>query len=447
MDYDVGIIGGGPGGYTAALRVAALGGTVVLIERETAGGVCLHRGCIPTKHLLSVCGLVESAAVSGKRGVKTEFKGIDLDRIRSGKNDVVGRLARSLERLLDERGVERVRGEGGLAGAGAVSIDGSTRVTVGSIIIATGSMPAPLPGGIVNGRSCWTSREALRLEAVPEALLVIGGGAIGCELATIFNGLGSGVTIVEAMEEILPFMDGEVGAELRKHLRRAGVTVLTGSSLVSVDAGGNAVVRTPKGERNLMADITLVAVGRVPVLPAFPEGMLEMDGRSIRVGDDMRTSIPSVFAVGDVTGKGMLAHLAAAQARVAAANAMGGAARMDYSAVPNCIFTHPEVASVGIGEGEAISRGYSVKVGRTDYRAIGLAHATGEIAGFAKVLCDSGRGTVLGAQIIGARATDLIAEMTVAVKLGLKAKELAGVIHAHPTYGEVVAEALEKCAL
>ena len=446
MNYNVGIIGGGPGGYSAALRVAALGGSVVLIERERVGGVCLHRGCIPTKHVLSACGMIDEAVKSGKRGVELEVGCVDLQRIAEVSRAVVERLAKSMERLLDESGVERVRGEGGVEGEGVISVDGGTRITAASIILATGSMPAAIPGGVVRGGSCWTSREALRLEKVPGALLIVGGGAIGCEFATIYNSLGSRVTIVEAMEEILPSFDGDVGAELRKHLRRSGVNVFAGSSLVSVNAGGEAVVRTPKGERSLRVDTTLVAIGRVPVLPAFPEGMLEMEGRSIRAGDDMRTSSPSVFAVGDVTGRLLLAHVATAQGRVAADNAMGGDSRMDYSAVPSCIFTHPEVASVGMGEEEAAARGCPVRVGRADYRAIGLAHATGEIAGFAKVLCDPGSGTVLGAQIIGARATDLIAEIAAAVKLRLTASDLAGVIHAHPTYGEVLAEAIERIA-
>ena len=443
MDYDVVIIGGGPGGYTAALRAAALGARVALIEKERVGGVCLHWGCIPTKHLLGICvARGEAEGLTARDGIGPP----DMRRIADEKTKIVERLARSLERLLDDGGVERIRGEGSIADENLVHIDGGTRLSSGSIIAATGSRPATLPGSAVRGVEVWTSRDALSAETVPENLLIVGGGAIGCEFAAIYAGLGSSVTVVEAMGEILPSMDAEVGAELRKHFRRAGVTVLTGSKLLSADGGG-CVVEAPKGERRVMADALLVAVGRVPVLPDFPKGMIEVEGGGIRVGDDMRTSCPSVFAAGDVTGCYMLAHAAAAQGRVAAANAAGGDERMEYHAVPSCVFTHPEVASVGMSEAEARGRGHSVRTGRAEYRALGIAHASGETAGFAKVVCDGERGTVLGAQIIGARATDLIAELTVAVKLGLTASQLSGVIHAHPTYSEVVAEALEAVAL
>jgi dihydrolipoamide dehydrogenase len=448
-DYDLIVIGGGPGGYVAAIRALQLGLRVAVIEERDMGGTCLNRGCIPTKVLLHAAELYQSVAQAAAYGIQAAVSGLDYGRLAKKKDAVVGKLRRGIVSLIKNHGGVILEGRGSIQDRHTVIVEGPARstLTTGKIIIATGSKPSrpPIPG--LDGDNILDSDGVLALTACPERVIIIGGGVIGVEFATVFNGLGQSVALIEMMDALVPGMDADLSAALRASLEKKGVRVLTGSRVQSLQSGP-AVACTctnrQTGEtETLTGDIALVAVGRT----ARSENLgLEQLGLQtpkgvIPVDENMETSIPGIYAVGDVTGRAWLAHAASAQGLIAAAHAAGVPNSLDDRIVPSCLYTSPEIAWVGLTEAEAIRRGYAIKTGRFLATANGRSLLMDEKEGFVKIITDAKTGEILGAHIMAARATDLIAEVCVAMKLESTIEEVADTIHPHPTISEMVMEA------
>lgn len=445
----ISIIGGGPGGYVAAIRAAQLGAEVTLVERGKLGGTCLNAGCIPTKALLHTAELYEQAVAGAAHGVVCQPV-VDFSRVQARKQEVVDRLVGGVTRLLRSNRVTVLRGTARLTGARTVAVttaDGQTTLTPDRLILAVGSVPVmpPIPG--IDSPQCIDSTGALALTEVPRRLLVIGGGVIGVEFATVYASLGSEVTIVELLEQILSPADAELAAIVRSGLVARGVRVLTGARVVSIaDRGAAAAVEvtTDGGSEAIEAEKVLVSVGRradTAALGLDDVGIVHDRGR-ITVDASQRTNVDGVYAIGDCTGGSMLAHVASAQGEVSAEHAMGHASAYDGRTSPACVYTNPEYAGVGLTEEQAKARGYDYVVGRFPLAANGKSLI---VAGDGMVKLIAGRryGEILGVHMVGPRATDLIAEGALAIGLEATVDEFIGTIHAHPT----VAEAMREAAL
>jgi len=448
---DIAVIGGGPGGYVAALRAASLGAKVALIEADEVGGTCLNRGCIPTKALLCSAEVYEQSRTAAEFGVIAEPPKADLSAMVKRMDAVVSQLRKGVELLLKTRGVKLIKAKGSLLSPGKIaarSQEGEEIISAEKVILATGSAPArpPIPGADSEG--VITSNEILWLKEAPRSLAIIGAGAIGLEFGYLFSVLGSKVTILEMLPRILPTEDEEISTELARAFRRRGLEIYAPARVSEIRAANTSKqVHYHYQEKDAIAeaDLVLMATGRVP----YTEGLgletvsMEMEGRAIKANGRLETSLPGVYAIGDVIGGLQLAHKASAEGKVAAGNALGGEVEMDYRAVPACVYTHPQAASVGLNEAQATASGKKVKVGRFPFRALGKAVAIGERTGFVKLVADAETGVLLGAQTIGPQVTDIIAEAALAVQMGLSAKQVAETIHAHPTLAESVQEAAE----
>lgn len=448
-DVELAILGGGPAGYLAAVRAAQLGVSVAIVEREEFGGVCLNRGCIPTKALLRT---VELAAL-GRRG--QEFGVIGLSPAvswpagHSRKDRVVKSLRMGVEHLLDNDSIRIVRGQGSIVNERQLAVetaDGTVDIQCKKMLVATGSMPVRpnIPG--IESPVVLTSDELLATEEVPKQLAIIGGGVIGLEFAQMFNGLGTKVTIIEMAEQVLPQEGSELAGEVLKSIKRQGIQVYLASTVteITADGVGAKIKFQTKGKDGLVdADYVLLAVGRKPAVPAELIALGAATGvqGALVVNEHMETNIPGIYAAGDVTGGKLLAHKAYAEGRVAVENAVGASQTLNYQAVPSCVYIQPELATVGMNEAEAAAQGREVRTGRFYFRNNGRALALGEREGLVKVVADSRTHTVLGAQIFGPQATELISELTLAVSLGLRAEVLADLVHPHPTLSEAVMEA------
>lgn len=449
-EVDVLVVGGGPGGYVAALRAAQLGAKVALVEREHLGGVCLNYGCIPTKALLRTVEVLELVRRAGEFGVVVDEPRLDWPAAQQRKDAVVSQLVGGVSRLLERRGVEVVWGEARLRAPRQVEVRAKVGTQVWqarNVILATGSRAAmpPVPG--LEGEKVWTSREALALERLPASLLVVGGGPVGLEFAALFSACGVQVTVVEMLDRLAPGLDRDIGESLAWVLEQRGVGVRVGTRVAAVEHGADGLrvqVTGPAGEEYLEVEAVLVAAGRAPNVEGLGlEGAGVRHGRGgIAVDDRMQTNVPGVYAVGDVTGGTMLAHVAMHEGVVAAENALGHERRMDRKAVPSCIFTEPEVASVGLSEEAAREAGYEVQVGKFPFANNGKAVAMGEVEGFVKVVASQRFGEVLGVHVVGPHASDLVLEGTLAMVLEATLDELEASIHPHPTLGEAVAEAV-----
>ncbi|WP_273484851.1 dihydrolipoyl dehydrogenase [Desulforamulus ruminis] len=450
--FDVVVIGGGPGGYTAAAKAAALGGKVALVEKRSLGGTCLHQGCIPTKTLLKSTEVLETVKKAKEYGVETGSPEVSLAKLLSRRQAVIKRLNTGVEFLMKSSKVSVFQGEGKITAVNEVTVSTPAEQKIlktAKIIIATGSRPAFIPGLIPDGEKILDSNHALMLTDIPNSLLIIGGGAIGVEFASIYHKLGSKVTLVEAMEQILPFADEEVSSGLRQLMAREKISILTGakvSGITPLEDGLVVKVDTPKGPQEFKVDKVLVAVGRRPNMEnlGLEEIGVELEKGKIVVDSGMATNVPNIFAIGDAAGGILLAHVASAEGVVAAVNAMGGHKKMDYAVVPSCIYTSPELASVGITEAQAKSQGIQVVVGRSQFTGSGKALAMGENKGLVKIIADAEKGKILGIHILGPQATSLIAEAALAIRLGATAEDLAETIHAHPSLPETVMEAADQ---
>jgi len=450
-DVDVCIIGTGPGGYIAAVRAAQLGMKVAVVEREELGGVCLNRGCIPTKAMLRSAELFMTMQHSAEYGILAENVTVDFSKVVARREKVVKQLTGGVGGLLKSYGVEVVKGTATLAERGKVRVSGGTDATVNAknVIIATGSSPANLPIPGADGPGVIDSDGALALTEIPKSMLIIGGGAIGTEWACVFGAFGTKVTVVEMMPTLLPLEDEEMGRTLARSLQRQGVTMHTEAKLEEISQGddgqsvGVLTLKDGKQER-VSAEKVLVGVGRKPNSADLGLEALgvTLDRRGfVEVDEYLRTSAGNVYAIGDVTGKQLLAHLAMHQG-VSAAEAIAGKGHpMDYKVVPACTYTHPEVASVGLSEKKAREQGYDVRIGKFPFQANGRALTHGDAEGMVKIVADAKYGELLGVHIIGPTASELIPEAALGIRLESTLEDIAHTIHAHPTMAEAVGQA------
>jgi dihydrolipoamide dehydrogenase len=453
QSFDVTVIGSGPGGYVAAIRAAQLGLKTALVEKAPAlGGTCLHIGCIPTKALLHSADVLEGARDAARFGVATGEVRLNLAAVHKHKADVIRRQATGLDFLMKKNQVTVVRGHGRLKGPGVVEVSGGPgapqTLATRHVVLATGSAPKMLPGLKPDGARVITSNEALGLEFVPKSMIVLGAGAVGVEFASIYLRFGSAVTLVEMLPRVLPIEDEEIAAELHKALRRRGVEVRVGTKVEGVkaaDKGVEVTVRSEKGgSETLKADVVLVAVGRRPVTEDLGiEGTrIELQRGFVKVDGLMRTGEPSVYAIGDLLATPMLAHLASHEGIVAAEAIAGRKPEpIDYDRVPNCTYSDPEVASVGLTEQAAKARGHRVRVGRFPFPPLGKGRILNAQEGFVKLVGDERYDELLGIHVIGPKATELIGEGSLALRLEATVEELFHVIHAHPTLSEAMGEA------
>ena len=445
------ILGAGPGGYVAAIRAAQLGAKVTVIENRALGGVCLNWGCIPSKALLSVVELGEKLKKAHDLGLRlSDSPTYDPAQMVARKNRVVHGLVNGIATLFKHWGVSHVQGTGRLVNDRTVRVtfaDGTeTSVQADGIIIATGSSPAVLPMFLVDGYDIMTSQEALEIPRIPERLLIVGGGIEGCEFASLYAGLGSRVTVVEMMSRLLPLEDEEISALIERELKKRHVRIIVGNSVQSVDRTDAGITAELADGERLGCDAILISVGRrcnSTGIGLEEVGVTLGDQGKIEVDDRLETNVPGVYAIGDVVGKAMLAHVASAQGKVAVDNLVGNANTMNYDVVPAGIFTLPEIGRVGLTEQQIRERGIVPNIGRFRYSALGKAHAVGDTVGLVKILADPKTDRVLGAHLVGTHAADLVHEAALAMQLNAKARDVADMIHAHPTHAEALLEAFE----
>ncbi|GBG57757.1 dihydrolipoyl dehydrogenase [Sporomusaceae bacterium FL31] len=456
MAYDVAVIGGGPGGYVAAIRAAQLGGKVLLVEKEQLGGVCLNRGCIPTKTLLKSAEKWEDLKRCAEFGLKADHIGFDFGAIMARKNQVVAKLRSGIEQLVKSNDITVVRGAAVLTGPNQLKVDtGNGNIAeifeAGRIILATGSVPSSIP---VPGRelsAVITSDDLLELDEVPKSMLVIGAGVVGMEFAVLLSSFGCQVTVVEMLPSILPSIDSDLIKRLGLNLRKQGIHLVTGAKVTAIEQAEAAVVvqvAAGKGLQEFRVEKVLIAAGRHPVTEGLglETAGVAYDHLGIQVNERMETSTAGIYAIGDVTGQSMLAHVASAAGIVAAENAMGLNAVMDYSAIPSCIFTTPEIAMVGLTEQEALADQREFKVSKFNFAANGKAVTMGEADGLVKIIACAATGKMLGMHILGPHASDLIMEGALAIRNGLTVQAVAHTIHPHPTLSETVMESAHGIA-
>ena len=440
--FDIIVIGAGPGGYPAAIRAAQLSASVAIIEKEQLGGTCLNWGCIPTKALIAAADTFSKIKHAGKFGINVTGATVDYAAMIGHKNKVVGQLRGGIGSLLTGNGVKTFTGTASFVDRNTVEVAG-TRIGAKKIIIATGSTSA-MPGFLPKHERVVESRRFLEIDKLPASLIVLGGGFIGCELACMAAMLGVKVTIVELLEDILLLLDPDVRREVRANMEKElGIRVLTGQALEKITADSKAV-RGNFGDEVLTADLLLSAVGRKPVTDGLKlenAGLKTSERGFIETDDYCRTKVANIFAIGDVTGKIQLAHYATAQGVAAAENAVNTKPHTHDTLVPNVIFTAPEVGTVGLSEDDAKKQNRTIKTGKFRFAGLGKGLASGETVGFVKWIVDAGTDQLLGAAAVGAHATELIAEATAVIRSESTVAELGRTIHAHPTFSESWMEA------
>lgn len=446
----IAILGGGPGGYVAAIRAAQLGADVTLIEKDKVGGTCLNRGCIPTKVLLHTAIEMEN--------VNNEFKEIGIDvteaqinwkQLQNRKDKIIKQLVGGVEGLLKSNKITRIVGEGSFISRNEIVVHNEskeTTVNFHNCIIATGSKPVivPLPGVTLPG--VITSDEVLSLNKIPKSMAIIGGGVIGTEIACVYSSLGCNVSIVEMLPDIVANMEQDIVKPLKDKLTKGGVKIYLDTkaeSIIETNDGLQLNICSPSGAKSIQAEKILMSIGRKPVtdnLCLEKIGVNTERGR-ITVNNKMQTNVSNIYAVGDCTGGAMLAHVSSAQGVVAAETIMNLKSQMDFKTIPYCVYTKPELAGVGFTEKQAREKGYDIKVGIAPMYINGKSLIEGETAGIAKYIADAATGEILGLHLSGPRATDLIVEGALAIRLEATVDEITSTIHAHPTIGEVLHEA------
>lgn len=450
--FDVIVVGSGPGGYHAAIRAAQLGMNVACIEAEDIGGVCLNIGCIPTKALLTSSALATEMASAGKHGISFDNLKIDLGPAQERSRSVAGQLSRGVSFLFKKNKITPIEGYGRLQGGGKVEVeakDGSKTVyTAPHVIVATGSRPRDIGVLPIDEKVVWSSTGALFQTEAPGSLAVVGAGAVGMEFADIYASFGTEVTVIEALDRVLPLEDEECSAAITRSYKKRGITVMTGARLESSDVSDNGVrlsVKDAKGDVHVLEfDRALSAVGRVPNtedVGLAAAGVTVTDHGFVQIDEYMRTNVEGVYSVGDCAGPPLLAHKGMHEGVVCAEYIAGvGHHTVDYSNIPNCTYTHPEVASIGLTEAQAREQGHDIEVGKFPWVGNGRALAGGHADGFIKVIRDKKYSEILGAHIIGPSATELIAEYVIGRHLEATVEEIDKAMHPHPTLSEAVAE-------
>ncbi len=442
--FDVAVLGGGPGGYSAAIRLAQGGKKVVLIEEKEVGGTCLNRGCIPTKCLLSTVSLFRDINRAEVFGLKVQGVSADWAKMITNKDEVVTKILSGLQGLIRSNGVEIIKGRGKLISAQEIEVAGENlRIQADEIIIATGSEPRDLAAFPVDGNYIHSPTTLLDLKKLPESIAIVGAGAIGCEFASMFAGLGVKIFLIEALSRILPLECESVSWAVTQGFQQDDIEILCNEMVDETEVQKEGVELRLRGGKVVHASIVLSAVGRA--LNTEDIG-LETVGvhteKGVVIADDrMQTNIDTIWAVGDITARAMYAHAATHQGFVAAENILGHAAYMDYEAIPRAIFTKPEVGCVGMSLLEAKERGFTAKLGSFPFQALGRAQASFHTEGFAQIIIEEGTGRILGAQIVGTHAGDIVSELVVAISNELTIECLTESIHIHPTFTEACMEA------
>lgn len=452
MNYDLIVIGSGPGGYVAAIRGAQLGMNVAVVERAELGGVCLNWGCIPTKSLLKSAQVLEYAQHAEAYGIKIEKADPDFDAIIARSRGVADKMSKGIQYLFKKNNITVISGTGKLMPGKKVEVTSETGETATydaqHIVLATGARSRQLPAIPQDGKRIIGYRQALTLGHKPASLLVVGSGAIGSELAYFYNAVGTKVTLVEFMPTILPLEDEEVSKQVGRSFKKAGIEVLVKSTVESIDTTGELLkinIRNKKGElETYEAEMVLSAVGIAPNVEniGLEETGVELEKGRIKVDDYYRTNIEGIYAIGDIVHGPALAHVASAEAICCIEHIAGlNPAPIDYTNIPGCTYTTPEVASVGLTEAKAIESGKEIKIGKFPFTASGKASAAGANEGFVKLIFDAQDNTLLGAHLVGANVTEMIAELVLARKKGVTGHDLITTIHPHPTMSEAVMEA------
>ncbi len=460
MFYDVVVLGAGPGGYVSAIRAAQLGAKTAIIEKNKVGGTCLNVGCIPTKALMKNVEILHYIDAGKKRGIKVKGE-LELDYAKAvkAKDKAVKQLVNGVTGLLGSNEITMYQGMGTVKAGNKIEVAAENgdieTIEYGKLILATGSSPKmpPIPGADLEG--VMTSEGFLSITEVPEKLVVIGAGVIGCELATVFKAYGSQITMVEMMDKPVAILDSDVANYMEGILTQQGIDLKLGKQVKSIarnDAGSLDVTIADKdgNEEVVSGDKVLISIGRGPNVAGLDELGLETERGYVVVNDKLETSAKDVYAIGDVTGKKLLAHVASEMGVVAAENAMGASKIMDLSIVPSCIYTIPEVGCVGMSEKEAKDAGYDVICGKFPLVACGKAVATGDTEGMFKIVADKKTRKVLGAHLVGKSATELVAEMAAYMKMNATVDDVVDTIHAHPTISESIAEAardIDNCTI
>ncbi|OEF95541.1 dihydrolipoyl dehydrogenase [Vulcanibacillus modesticaldus] len=455
--FDVVFIGAGPGGYVAAIRAAQLGLKVAVIEKDKVGGTCLHRGCIPTKALLRSAEIYRNAKEGSEFGINIDNITLNFTQVQNRKQQVVDQLKKGIEFLFKKNKVTLIEGYGRIENSGSDSnkvvrvetADGEKVVSTKKVIIATGSKPKTLPGLEIDGKYIITSDEALEMEELPKSMIIVGGGVIGMEWASLLNDFGVEVTVVEFLPRILPLEDSDVSKDITRTMKKRKVKIHTGTMVLPETikiVDGRVELEAKKGEKmlQLSAEKVLVSVGRVAMIDniGLENTKVEVEKGVIKVNEFFQTTDSNIYAIGDVIGGLQLAHVASHEGIVAVEHIAGKNPKpFNYLTVSKCTFTHPEVASVGLTEDEAKEKGYEVKVGKFQFRGIGKALVHGEVDGFIKLVVDQKTNTLLGAHMVGPHVTDMISEAGLAKVLEATAMDIAHTIHPHPTLAEAIMEA------
>ena len=445
--FDIIVLGSGPGGYVTAIRASQLGFKTAIVEKESLGGVCLNWGCIPTKALLKSAQVFEYLKHAEDYGLKVDGADKDFSAVVKRSRDVADGMSKGVQFLMKKNKIEVINGYGKLKPGKKIDVDG-TEYSADHIIIATGAKSRELPNLKQDGKKVIGYREAMTLKEQPKKMIVVGSGAIGVEFANFYNSMGTEVTIVEFLPTLVPLEDEEVSKQFERSFKKAGIKVMTNSSVESVDTSGDGViatVKTQKGEEKLEADVVLSAVGiktNIENIGLEDVGIIT-DRDKIVVNDWYNTNMPGYYAIGDVTHGPALAHVASAEGIICVEKIKGmHVSKLDYGNIPGCTYASPEIASVGMTEKQAKEAGYDIKVGKFPFSASGKASASGNKEGFVKVIFDAKYGEWLGCHMIGAGVTDMIAEAVLGRKLETTGHEVLKAVHPHPTMSEAVMEAV-----
>jgi dihydrolipoamide dehydrogenase len=452
--FDVAVLGSGPGGYIAAIRAAQLGLKTAIIERESSlGGICLNWGCIPTKSLLRNAEVVELLHQGKEFGFTLENLQVDYAAAQKRSRDVSGRLVKGVEFLMKKNNIQVFKGEGELTSPTSIRVEQRNEehiVNAKNIILATGAHPRNLPGLEPDGQRVFTYRQLLEAKTAPKSLIVIGAGPIGMEFAYVFHAYGAEVTVVEALPRILPLEDEEISTEMSRAFQRAGIKTMPGAKVEGAKVTPDGVELTVNGQV-MKAEWVLVSIGIVPnsdKIGLDKAGVAKDPRGYVTVDDHLKTNVPNIYAIGDLNGKLALAHVASAQGIIAVETIAAGmgkyskrVVKLDYNAIPRCVYTHPQVASMGITEAQAREKGYKVKVSKFPFRAVGRAIALGSYDGFVKIVADEKYGEILGVHLIGPEVTELLPEFVLAKSAELTPDQIAHAVHAHPTLSEALMEA------